>query len=510
MEKTLKIIQSIYYTARFRLRRIFNRERELIQLLWSKSKRFSRIRTTRLLVLLVSVLLHMALLSMFIAPPSGLKTKKPKKKTTLKITLLRPAAPAPSRRKKAPPVIPPTPKQQTAPQFEPPQPEKKQQEPTQPSVFGLGDGAETSGDPQGSETGTGSEGNGREAKLLKYGGSEETENAVMLGLQWLLDHQDENGKWDADHFTKHCPRDDVCRNTGHPQYDVGTTALALTAFVAQGDELPPQWNQAAEKAVEYLISQQKPEGNFGPEKASFMYNQAMATYALTQYYQLKPEEEVREALVRSLRFITQAQQPGGGWNYTSGQNNRNDLSITAWQILAVNACRDAGFSFPEPALAQAAGCIGNLIDARKGTATYADRGIGAGKNRPGLIPAALLALLLCTGTTDTPTHRSLADVLMRNLPDPNSLSSWNYTGQSYYYWYYGSLALFYLKSAEHWKPWNRRLKETLLALQEKTGHARGSWRPEPNWIGNTGGRVYSTAIAILTLEIYYRISLAGE
>ncbi len=49
------------------------------------------------------------------------------------------------------------------------------------------------------------------------------------------------------------------------------------------------------------------------------------------------------------------------------------------------------------------------------------------------------------------------------------------------------------------------MKDALLKLQRADGHRAGSWDPDPNWIGQTGGRVYATAIAVLTLEVYYRV-----
>jgi hypothetical protein len=56
-----------------------------------------------------------------------------------------------------------------------------------------------------------------------------------------------------------------------------------------------------------------------------------------------------------------------------------------------------------------------------------------------------------------------------------------------------------------WERWNPAMKEVILDLQRHGGHLAGSWDPDPNWIGGVGGRVYATAIAVLTLEIYYRV-----
>ena len=71
-----------------------------------------------------------------------------------------------------------------------------------------------------------------------------------------------------------------------------------------------------------------------------------------------------------------------------------------------------------------------------------------------------------------------------------------------YYWYYGTYAM-YQTGGESWAKWNAALKEALMPSQHKKGPMQGSWDPIGPW-GYAGGRVYSTAILALTLEVYYR------
>ena len=56
-----------------------------------------------------------------------------------------------------------------------------------------------------------------------------------------------------------------------------------------------------------------------------------------------------------------------------------------------------------------------------------------------------------------------------------------------------------------WKRWNDVVRDTLVDRQcgEDEGCRRGSWDPLGRW-SPEGGRVYSTALAVLTLEVYYR------
>ena len=54
-----------------------------------------------------------------------------------------------------------------------------------------------------------------------------------------------------------------------------------------------------------------------------------------------------------------------------------------------------------------------------------------------------------------------------------------------------------------WRDWSKALESAVVKTQCATGNALGSWDPIDVW-GEDGGRVYSTAIATLTLEAYYR------
>jgi len=56
---------------------------------------------------------------------------------------------------------------------------------------------------------------------------------------------------------------------------------------------------------------------------------------------------------------------------------------------------------------------------------------------------------------------------------------------------------------DYWKVWNESMKDALVPNQQRDGDERGSWDPIGAW-GRSGGRVYSTAINVLSLEIYYR------
>ena len=73
---------------------------------------------------------------------------------------------------------------------------------------------------------------------------------------------------------------------------------------------------------------------------------------------------------------------------------------------------------------------------------------------------------------------------------------------NYYYWYYGCLAL-YQHQGPVWEQWNEQIRKIFLHSQNGQGDDSGSWDPAGQW-GRESGRVVATALATLSLEVYYR------
>jgi hypothetical protein len=72
-----------------------------------------------------------------------------------------------------------------------------------------------------------------------------------------------------------------------------------------------------------------------------------------------------------------------------------------------------------------------------------------------------------------------------------------------YYNYYATQVMHHFGGAP-WKRWNARMRDQLVNSQAKEGHESGSWfMLDPHGAG-PGGRLYSTAMAAMVLEVYYR------
>ena len=97
-----------------------------------------------------------------------------------------------------------------------------------------------------------------------------------------------------------------------------------------------------------------------------------------------------------------------------------------------------------------------------------------------------------------PVIREQVELILKSLPE------WGESSADFYGWYHGTYALFHY-GGRGWKTWNGAMKLALLAAQEtdKNSHEYGSFSTDCAW-SVIGGRVYTTAIAALTFEVYLR------
>ncbi|MFZ9090927.1 MAG: hypothetical protein ACO3FE_12645, partial [Planctomycetaceae bacterium] len=76
--------------------------------------------------------------------------------------------------------------------------------------------------------------------------------------------------------------------------------------------------------------------------------------------------------------------------------------------------------------------------------------------------------------------------------------------ENLYYCYFATQVMKNWGGAE-WDRWNERMRDDLVRTQEQTGAASGSWTPRDRaGFSIAGGRLLTTCLAALTLEVYYR------
>jgi len=352
---------------------------------------------------------------------------------------------------------------------------------------------------------------------LKGGPTQETEEAVLRGLEWLRAHQSPEGCWDSDGFDARC-RDLGCGGGGGALYDVGVTGLATLAFLGYGEtHKTPRYGHVVRNALKFLKNAQDAEGCFGSRtSAHFTYNHAIATLAMVEAYGLTQSPLFKSSAQNGVNFIEQCRNPGLGWRYGVRPQD-NDTSITGWMVLALKSARSAGLEVPDEAFRGAVAWLDRVTDPETGRAGYTAR--GNGPCRPvekmdafpsnaseSLTAIAVLSRIFCGAPAGDPMVRKGADVCLAVLPRHDE----NAGTVDFTYWHFGTLAMFQV-GGDAWAAWQEPMKSALAGSQRKEeGHARGSWDPKDPWAGE-GGRVYSTALAVLCLETYYRYArVVGE
>lgn len=354
--------------------------------------------------------------------------------------------------------------------------------------------------------------------LKKYGGSDAGELSVELGLEWLSRHQAQSGEWDGGGFHRTCPKGDSCQTAnapGDPAYTHGITGLSILAFLGAGYS-PKQgkYAETVEKALDFILRSQHEDGGIDNELSVNMYNHAIATWALCETYAVTHDERYAMPAQRALEYMGRQQYDGGGWDYypaAEPEYQRNDTSIAGWAVMAMRSGKIAGLKVPPDMIEKARKLIAARTDPKTGELVYSERKPGVGRKGLGLLAVGML----CRFYLDLDDLEPLKNGAQRLL---NSVPSWEKmeqalrlagpggafsTEQNMYAWYYGTLAMFQM-GGEYWNRWNKTFAPMLLARQHKKGHKKGSWDPEPNYIGREGGRVFSTAINVLNLEVYYR------
>ena len=68
--------------------------------------------------------------------------------------------------------------------------------------------------------------------------------------------------------------------------------------------------------------------------------------------------------------------------------------------------------------------------------------------------------------------------------------------------YYSSYAM-YQMGGSYWRQWSQALRSAVIETQRLDGPASGSWDPSGPW-GYAGGRVYSTAMMVLSAQMLKR------
>jgi outer membrane biosynthesis protein TonB len=341
------------------------------------------------------------------------------------------------------------------------------------------------------------------------GGNARTEAAVVAALNWLVAAQSRDGRWDAKQFGAGQEQMVLGQDRGGAgrNADTGVSALALLAFLGAGhSHIQGEYRDPVRRGVDFLLRSQATDGSLFGDSTFYaqMYCHSMATFALAETEAMSGDRRLEPAVTKAVNYSLSAQNAGtGGWRYRPGDTG--DTSQMGWQLMSLASAKRAGIRVPDQTW--------NRVDRFLRSVRRGNFG-GLASYRPdspastSMTAESLYCHLVLNEMSGLPFAEQAADEatnqVLTSLPTAERINL--------YYWYYATLALHHRQqvndaSTNAWHTWNDALTGVLLSTQVADGPNAGSWDANCQW-GGYGGRVYTTALAAMCLEVYYRYTPA--
>ena len=366
----------------------------------------------------------------------------------------------------------------------------------------------------------------REQLLPQLGGTPESELAVAAGLAWLARHQALDGHWGPDCLgsgaDSRCEQDNPCGSPGGV-FEGAYTGLAVLAFQAGGHYYfnKHQYSQTVARGLDIMVSNQGLAGELvgsmnrlaeNPGETStynvrYMYEHAMGTFALAEACATakaagqKANKRYLAAAIKAVRFIESQQHDDGGWRYTPKKEDPCDCSVSGWVMLALKTALEAEIKVNPETIYRMVQFFKAHADLHTGRTHY-QVGVGGTDALTGV------GMMLDQFILHDP-HSQLVQLAAPYLAG-QAEAEWGGelgTGLSdFYTWYNCTLAMFQA-GGNPWNRWNGAVRDHVQKLQIGGAEcAGGSWDPTTSRWGSAGGRIYTTALGVLTLEVYYRFA----
>lgn len=331
----------------------------------------------------------------------------------------------------------------------------------------------------------------RGASLARFGGDVQTEAAVMRALRWLKKNQNSDGSWQ--------------------KQKIAMTGLGILTFLAHGEKPgeSEEFGETVQKALEFLIKQQRDDGRFRGVDGN-EYGHQIAAYALCEAYGMTLNPNVKVTAERSMTPIIKGQHPTGGWTYKMDPNPdkesgkyRDDTSYMGWSAQALKAAHLAKLRID--------GLEKSMKLAVKGFQrnSHPEGGFGyTSPGRGGLTSVGVLAMQLLGASNEREVRRGLERM---DSWKPSFDDKADGLGASLQYYYYYATQCKFHAGGRRWSSWNAAMKPLYISSQKIEKDAYTDHKGKKHDIGwwenkdNHGDRpVMDTCLAALQLMVYYR------
>ena len=301
--------------------------------------------------------------------------------------------------------------------------------------------------------------------------------------RWLVGHQGPKGDWSAQDFHRLC-RGKPCLSPGSPDADTTVTAAAVLSLLGGGSSPHAgTYPENVKRGLDSLVRTLKETDDRSDQSPMTRFGQRLGTLALCEYFGMWRDDAVRNVAQRGLQSIAAAALPESPhWRDAPGQ--ATDSSIVVWEMLALHSGEFARLAMDHKALDDRANWLREAVR-------------GAEETDLGAAASGLLALRVLRVSADEPDSRLFSDRLQAGFRQTGVRRD--------------CVAMLLVGMALHPQPeafdeWRSLLVKRLRLSQSREGCSPGSMNPDeptPDAWGQAGGRVFVTAMSMLSFQIYY-------
>jgi hypothetical protein len=217
-----------------------------------------------------------------------------------------------------------------------------------------------------------------------------------------------------------------------------------------------------------------------------MYGHGFATLFLAECYGMDRRPEVREKLTKAVQLIVNTQNNEGGWRYEPRRSDA-DISVTACEIMALRAARNAGLHVPKETVDRCTSYVKRSQNPDGGFMYMLPSGGSAfGRSAAGVVA------LYSTGIYEGPEIDKGLAYLKQFQPQPGVVRREAHDSYRQYYFYshYYAVQAMWLAGGDRWIAWYPAIRDELIERQQRDG----SWESSIDLD-------YGTAMACIILQV---------
>jgi hypothetical protein len=343
----------------------------------------------------------------------------------------------------------------------------------------------------GAASGTSLSGRGaasRARMVREGGGTKGSEEAVGLALEWIARHQNQDGSWSLNHQLGPCQG--RCGNPGlKDNCNFGATGLALLPFLGAGHtHLEGEYKDVVNAGLAYLLRNIRIQGEQGSlvDDGNY-YSHGLCAITLCEAYAMTKDRNLMVPAQMLINHTVAAQDPiGGGWRY--GFQQPGDTSAVGWQVMALKSAHMAYLNVPAVTIQKASHFLDSVQTEYGAKYGYTNR-----QDRRSTTAVGLLCRMYLGWDRNHPPMQEGVAYLAKEGPQKKTDIYTNYYATQIMRHYGG----------DEWEKWNEVMRDYLIETQAKNGHEKGSWFFSERH-NDTGGRLYTTSLSTMILEVYYR------